>query len=139
MSDQPILSILHISDFHYSKRKWREQEIVIEALVADLEALCIGHRRPDVIIFTGDLVNGAATDSHCDAYDRFISPVAIATNCSEERIFIVPGNHDASQAVVDANKDIHTLWREKSKDMSAINAMFEAGDFEEIAKKKFQQ
>lgn len=139
MPDHSLLSILHISDFHYSSRKWREQEIVVDALVADLETLCVGHRRPDVVMFTGDLVNGAATDSHCDAYDRFISRVASATKCSEERIFIVPGNHDVSQAVVGANKKIHIEWREKSKDMGVINAMFDAGDFDEIATKKFEQ
>jgi len=57
MSNGTLLSILHVSDFHFTRRRAREQKIIVDALVADLETLCIGHRKPDLIIFTGDLVN----------------------------------------------------------------------------------
>ena len=57
MSDSDLITILHLSDFHYSKRKSREQGIVVDALIDDLKGLCIGHRKPDLILFTGDLVH----------------------------------------------------------------------------------
>lgn len=46
MADQSLLTILHVSDFHFSKRKQREQGIIVDALVKDLASLCIGHRKP---------------------------------------------------------------------------------------------
>ena len=69
MPDASLLSILHISDFHFAKRKQRDQFVVVDALVKDLEALCIGHRRPDLVMFTGDLVNAGGEDRHEEAYD----------------------------------------------------------------------
>ena len=82
MKDYALLSILHISDFHYSKRQLREQEIVVDALINDLVNLCIGHRRPDLILFTGDLVQAGGTDSHEEAYDALLDRVAAASESS---------------------------------------------------------
>lgn len=137
MPDQSLLTILHVSDFHYSKKKWREQEIVIEALEADLSQLCIGHRRPDIIIFTGDMVNHGGSDSHAEAYDNFIARVSAATGCSDERIFIVPGNHDASQEFVETTLVEHGDWRDKSGLMSEINSLYDSGKFDEFVDIKF--
>lgn len=137
MDNDSILTILHISDFHYSKKKWREQDIVIDAFVSDLKTLCVGHRRPDIIVFTGDLVNMAGIDSHDEAFDRFISRVTVATGCGEERIFIVPGNHDAAQTIVEAHKDEHAQWREQYNNMSAMNASYDAGIFDDVIAEKF--
>ena len=62
MAENSLFTILHISDFHSSSRKRREQQIVVDALIADLEKLCIGHRKPDVVIFSGDLVEVGGVD-----------------------------------------------------------------------------
>jgi predicted MPP superfamily phosphohydrolase len=137
MPDQSLLTVLHLSDFHHTRRKFREQEIVVNALVADLETLCIGHRRPDVIIFTGDLVNAAGSDSHLEAYDRFIAKIAAVTNCSAERIFIAPGNHDASQDFVTRSLVEHDRWRGAANDMAKVNAMYDANEFADISNEKF--
>lgn len=137
MPDPSLISILHISDFHFTKRRLRDQEIVVDALIKDLETLCIGHRRPDVVMFTGDLVNAGGVDRHDEAYDLLFSRVSSATGCSDERIFIVPGNHDVSQKVVEETRDEHLDWREKSSDMTALNALFDSGAFTEIAGRKF--
>ncbi len=137
MSEVSLLSILHISDFHFTRRKLREQQIVVDALIKDLETLCIGHRRPDLVVFTGDLVQRGGVDSHEDAYDCLLSRVAQATGCSDERIFIVPGNHDLARGVIDVSVDTHREWRAAAGDMDAINSMYEAGAFEDVGKTKF--
>ncbi|MEQ9445296.1 MAG: metallophosphoesterase, partial [Rhodospirillaceae bacterium] len=137
MSVPIINTILHLSDFHYSKRKIREQEIVIDALVKDLETICIGHRKPDLVVFTGDLVRAAGSDCHLEAYDFFISRVSSATGCSDERIFIVPGNHDADRGVVEANSSLHEQWRKQSSDLDSINKLFEEGVLDSVIKQKF--
>lgn len=135
MNNNSILSILHLSDFHYSKKKYREQEIVLDALANDLESLCLGHRKPDLIYFTGDLVNAGGLDSHEEAYDRFISRMASATGCAEERIFVLPGNHDLNQNFVETNVLDQVRWRSLANDMAALNAAYESGEFSELLNK----
>jgi len=137
MSESTTLTVLHISDFHYTKRRARDQKIVIDALVKDLESICIGHRQPDLVLFTGDLVDRAGLDSHSESYDSIIGRIGAATKCSDERIFIAPGNHDAQRAIVEANLSEHTHWRNSSNDMEAINELFEQGAFVDVAAAKF--
>lgn len=140
MNEPHLLSILHISDFHYAKRKHKEQAIIVDALVADLKTLCIGHRKPDLIVFTGDLVQAAGVDSHDDAYDVLIDRVSKATGCSDERIFIVPGNHDLSWTGLDAHAEEHRSWRDvlgTAQEMSQLNQWFEEGAFNTPANSKF--
>lgn len=139
MPENSLLSLLHVSDFHSSKRKSRDQEIVVDALVHDLEGLCIGHRRPDLILFTGDLVHAAGVDSHLNAYDAFLTKIAAATGCGEERIFMAPGNHDAMQAFVKEKEEEHREWREKANDMGHINAMYEGSVFDGVSDEKFKE
>lgn len=137
MSETSLLSILHISDFHFTKRKNREQKIVVDALIKDLEDLCIGHRRPDIVMFTGDLVNGGGVDSHAEAYDFLLARVAKAAGVSDDRLFIVPGNHDLARSEVNLNKEAHRDWRTAAGDMDAVNSFYEAKAFDELGARKF--
>lgn len=137
MSKASLLSILHISDFHYSKRKEREQKIVVDALISDLESLCIGHRKPDLVVFTGDLVQAAGSDRHDEAYDFLLSRVTKATGCSDERLFIVPGNHDLARTTVSETLNEHNSWRTASNDMDKINSLYLEGAFKDIGARKF--
>lgn len=137
MPDASLLSILHISDFHFAKRKQRDQLVVVDALVKDLETLCIGHRRPDLVMFTGDLVNAGGEDRHEEAYDFLLTRVAEATGCSDDRTFIVPGNHDLSRKVVGETIDLHREWRSNATDMAVLNKMYAEEAFAEVGRRKF--
>lgn len=140
MSENSLLSILHISDFHFSKRKAREQGIVVDALIKDLKTLCIGHRKPDLIVFTGDLVQAAGVDGHDDAYDFLIDRVSKGTGCSDERIFIVPGNHDLAWSALDSFASEHREWRAvlgTDEEMSKFNELYEGGAFDAAVNRKF--
>ena len=136
MPDASLLSVLHISDFHFAKRKERDQLVVVDALVKDLEALCIGHRRPDIVMFTGDLVNAGGVDRHEEAYDFLLARVAAATGCSDDRMFIVPGNHDVSRTVVGETIDVHRDWRSKACDMSILNTRYADDAFADVGRTK---
>ncbi|MCW0180496.1 MAG: metallophosphoesterase, partial [Zavarzinia sp.] len=137
MTPPSILTILHLSDFHYTKRKRQDQKIVVDALVKDLENLCIGHRRPDIIVFTGDLVNAGEEDSHEEAYDFLLSRIAQATKCSDERIYIIPGNHDLSRRIVKETATEHHEWRENCGKMDQLNNFYADPSFSEIIRRKF--
>ena len=140
MSDQTLFTILHISDFHFSKRKQREQGLIVDALEKDLKTLCIGHRKPDLIVFTGDLVQAAGTDLHDDAYDFLIDRVSKATRCSDERIFVVPGNHDLSLAGLEKYKAETREWRSiigSNEETQRFNELYESKSFEASINEKF--
>ena len=82
-------------------------------------------------------MNWGGVDSHDGAYDFLLARVAGATGCSDERIFIAPGNHDLSQAIVTDSKAAHEEWRAAAGDANAMNSLFEDNAFEEIFQKKF--
>ncbi len=141
MSDPDLITILHLSDFHYSQRKAREQEIVVDALLEDLKKQCIGHRKPDLILFTGDLVQAAGVDHHDDAYDFFVERVSKATGTSDDRIFLTPGNHDLSRSVTENAADELNVWRADlgaAGELDAVNRRFVAGEYDFLAKEKFK-
>lgn len=135
MPDHAIMSILHLSDLHFTRRHSVDQKVVVDALIGDLYKLCVGHRRPDLVIFTGDLVQAGGTDSHEEAYDFFFSRISEATGCSDERIFIVPGNHDVAQSVVAATKSELTEWRKKGHD--GLADIYKSEDFNSVLQRKF--
>lgn len=140
MTDPDLITILHISDFHYAHRKAREQGIVVDALIDDLEKLCIGHRQPDLILFTGDLVQAAGVDPHDEAYDFFIERISKATGTSDDRIFLTPGNHDLSREVTEDAAETHREWRSDLGDddeMARLNQRFDAGGYDELTREKF--
>ena len=140
MSDQSLFTILHISDFHFSKRRHRDQTIIVDALIADLKSLCIGHRKPDLIVFTGDLVQAAGTDLHNDAYDFLIDRVSNATGCSDERIFVAPGNHDLSWTGVEKFADVTREWRSiigTPKEADRLNELYDNDAFTDAVNEKF--
>lgn len=140
MADASLLTILHISDFHYSFKKRREQEIVVDALIRDLETLCVGHHKPDLVLFTGDLVQAAGVDLHSDAYDFLLDRVSKATGCSDERLFITPGNHDLSWKGLEQHADETSEWRSllgTPDEMDKLNALHERRAFDTAVAAKF--
>lgn len=134
--DLDIITILHISDFHYSKTKLRDQKIIVDALIRDVQEKCVGYRKPDILLFTGDLVQAAGIDRHDDAYDFMLSRVSNAVGLSDERVFIAPGNHDVETNVVDENLDAHKKWRNSTNE--ELNAHYDQGHFKEIISNKFK-
>ena len=140
MSESTLLTLLHISDFHFSKRRQREQDIVVNALVDDLKTLCIGHRKPDLIMFTGDLVNAAGSDFHDEAYDFLIDKVSKASGCSDERIFITPGNHDLSWTGLEKFGDATREWRSlvgTPAEVARLNDLYTQKAFDAAVSAKF--
>jgi len=136
-TEDSIFSILHISDFHFSEKKYREQKIIVEALERDVRKLCVGHRQPAFVVFTGDLVNAGGVDSHLSAYDNFISIIANAANCSDERTILVPGNHDLDRGIVEKNAQELKDWRQKSVDRDSLNRLYSDGLITNSVQDKF--
>jgi 3',5'-cyclic AMP phosphodiesterase CpdA len=105
--NRPI-NILHLTDFHYSKRHEADQRIIVDALLADIVKLSDGALKPDLIVFSGDLVDRADEPSvydHC--YDALIDPLMKAARCGESRVIFTAGNHDIQRSAVHQQRHRH--------------------------------
>lgn len=60
-----------------------------------------------------------------------------ATGCSDERLFLAPGNHDLSRDYVARFEADHRDWRGQSNDMDKVNEAFACGTFDAVADAKF--
>lgn len=112
---------------------------MVNALVKDLTTLCVGHRKPDLIVFSGDLVHAAGVDSHEEAYDVLIDRVSKATGVSDARLFLSPGNHDAATSAVEKHAADTKEWREivASGGIARLNELYEAKSFDGALLEKF--
>jgi hypothetical protein len=90
------LRILHISDLHYTNGGDSDADIVVTALVNDLNELCASDDAAcNLMVFSGDLVfSGCSLEDFTACYDKVLLPIAEAAKIQPERIFVTPGNHD---------------------------------------------
>lgn len=91
-------------------------------------------------MFTGDLVQAAGIDRHVDAYDFLLDRVSKVTGCSDERIFIAPGNHDLSWAGLEKFADKTREWRSflgNPDETKIFNSLYESSAFDDAVREKF--
>lgn len=101
------VNLLHVGDLHIQQSDLFEKDIVLEAFLKDVEILSKTGLKPDVIIFTGDLVQAGDEVKDFElALDHFLFPLCEQTDCSFERIFFTQGNHDLQRAIVENNKTL---------------------------------
>ena len=91
-----VVTILHLSDLHFSTKWDFKQNPVIQAFLKDVASNETIRRRPNLIIFSGDIVNNP---DEKDVYLRlveFIDATMKATGIHERHLVFCPGNHDVS-------------------------------------------
>jgi predicted MPP superfamily phosphohydrolase len=120
------MRILHISDFHYRlNRNQYEQEKIVDKLVENLKS----REKPDLVFFTGDLVNGGTNKVDFNhANDLLLERLKSNLGLKTEQFFLCPGNHDVnreecSEAIiaffddkVSNNDDLNKYYIKKGKD-----------------------
>ncbi len=133
-------NILHLSDIHLSRDVISDynQSVVLKALEEDLKRLCSGRLRPDLVIFSGDLVYAADQhDSHLIFYDKVIDPISKITGCSESRIILCPGNHDAHRSYISKNIHLRRSFSETMGDRNSTNELYLQGKISEYVENSF--
>ena len=102
------INIVHLSDLHLQTEgvPGFNQRRILDALTKDLEQLSEGEFRPDVLVFSGDVVAAGDDDAYDDA-SNVLDQIISAANLTREHALVVPGNHDARQS--QALKDRHLL------------------------------
>ena len=113
------LRILHLSDIHYPGKSEADIKIVLGALIARLGLI---ERKPDIAIFSGDLVyRGSEKSQFVAAKKHFLDQVRLACGLDETKLFLCPGNHDINRPVVEKSGYIETGLLKTLTDRSAIN------------------
>ena len=122
------LSILHLSDLHWSPSRHTDLKIVVDALLADVELLKKNEGlEPDIIVFSGDLAQGGDDISWLQGgYENLIQRLIDQTGVSSENVFIAPGNHDISREDVRRIPTIQDGLKTKLIDTDSINWFLDA-------------
>ena len=89
---------LHLSDFHLQASLGWSQDIVLDTLLKDIRARYGGERTPDLLFITGDIAFSGRSEEYARA-EEFIGELRTATSVSQERLFVVPGNHDIDRDI----------------------------------------
>lgn len=100
------LTIMHISDLHYSKIKEKEISFIRDAVISDIDNFVLENKlKPNFIIFSGDLLFKPDQDIESinefnNSYDFFIQPILEKLNLTNNEIFITAGNHDVNRSIL---------------------------------------
>lgn len=115
------LTIVHISDAHWSDSKQDSENGIVEALLADLSELSERRIIPDAVIFSGDLVQaGEQSDVFARATVAVFDPILSHLSLQRDRLFVCPGNHDISRAVAREQSVIEDGLKSRLKSQDAL-------------------
>jgi 3',5'-cyclic AMP phosphodiesterase CpdA len=94
------LTWLHLSDLHFRAETSYDENIVLRALLRDVEER-IGRDglHPDFVAVTGDIAFSGRPDQYTLARS-FLDDLLAATGLGKDRLFLVPGNHDVDRSKV---------------------------------------
>ena len=124
MTPSDTLTILHLSDLHWSEENSKDQDIVITALLADIARLRAEGLVPDIVVFSGDLVqSGDDSASFTKVTNAFVRPITQTT--SPAPLFICPGNHDISRKAVREAPFIETGLKADLTSVDKVNRLID--------------
>jgi formylglycine-generating enzyme required for sulfatase activity/predicted MPP superfamily phosphohydrolase len=92
---------LHLSDLHFragERHAW-DEDIVLRALLDDVQARIENGLTPDVILVSGDIAFQSAPEEYALA-GQFFDELLKATGLPKTRLFTVPGNHDVDRQAI---------------------------------------
>lgn len=113
-----VVSILRLSDSHilaHASADEARQVVVIRHLAADFARLHRAFGAPDLVLITGDLAQAGEDEEYEEVNRSLIQTIMHAFGISKNRIYLVPGNHDANDKLANAYDNglkIHDKHRE---------------------------
>ena len=90
------LTWLHLSDWHQRGKDF-DRDVVQNALIVDITnwaKIDAELARIDFLVFSGDVAFAGQAEEYEAAIRNLFTPVLEAAGLSQDRLFIVPGNHD---------------------------------------------
>ena len=89
--------ILHLSDLHFRPGDPDDRDSSGRALLRSVEELREAGAAPELVLVSGDLVQGGEAAAY-PVVGRFFDRLRDAAGLERERILCVPGNHDVDRA-----------------------------------------
>jgi 3',5'-cyclic AMP phosphodiesterase CpdA len=95
----PPIRFLHLSDIHFKTgaAKTYDRSRVLQGLLERLRK-DRNQSQLDLVFFTGDLAFAGASEEYLVAVE-FLGKLLEVTGIDRERLFVVPGNHDADRKI----------------------------------------
>ncbi|MGD9162405.1 MAG: SUMF1/EgtB/PvdO family nonheme iron enzyme [Desulfobacteraceae bacterium] len=90
------LQILHLSDLHISTDSNFDRSLVLDPLIDRVKKDRKDGIKPELVIVTGDIAFKGIKEEYDEA-KIFFADLLEAMKLPEERLFIVPGNHDVNR------------------------------------------
>ena len=138
MLSKQRINVLHISDLHYDANRSYDQDRVLQAFLNDLEKISNTEMKPDIAVFSGDLVNnGDCFRSYSGVLDNVIMPIMEIANLDENYIFIAAGNHDVQRTAVKSDRNTYDGILENLVDRDSLNSHYFSRNDTSLIQKKF--
>lgn len=116
--------ILHISDLHINTEENFDRSVVLDPLIKRVEEDLINGLRPEIVIVTGDIACKGIKPEYEEA-KKFFDDLLSKLKLSNDRLFIVPGNHDVYR------KKYRPTEISSYKNMKELNDELENEDYRE--------
>ncbi len=116
-----MIRFLQISDIHFTEQSGNDDENAQMKFkfLEDIEECSRIKGQIDYILICGD-VAFAGTESEYKVAKDFISQICDNTKCSEDRVFMVPGNHDKKRDVYPKTREMLRESLLKGKNTKSI-------------------
>lgn len=134
------VNLVHISDLHLhaaDETGRYNQDLIIDALSADLSGLRDSPSQPDYIVFSGDLVQAADARTYKDAV-AILSYLAEVSGLDDNKVFIIPGNHDASREAIGPRIPDLLKHRAQCENIDNLNSLARSPSFANYASEVFK-
>lgn len=129
-----MLSILHISDLHFSAKNDEQTNFIRRAFFKDLSTTLTTYGRPGALVFSGDIAHDPdEADVYVKLIDHFIYPLERATGVPASRMVFCPGNHDVSLSKL---RDLSLLREGLFKvahDPNAVSSLYSQSKIDDYA------
>jgi len=136
-SSGDALRILHLSDFHFSKKRAWDADPVLASLHRDVATLVAQGLPLDLVAITGDVSDRGTEDELAMARAWIRDRLLPSARLSPDALVMVPGNHDVDRSAVKKVVQAAQLDLLRGESQEAIAAVLSDDDERALFLKRF--
>lgn len=118
------MEILHLSDLHFQRGNAGQHNLLTDALLKDIDKLS---GKPELIVFSGDLVHNPDDEDIYLALSDYIENILLACGLTESSLVLCPGNHDVSHKAIKSNTLEYDALKGSRGDQAYIEKLYSEG------------
>lgn len=132
------LTWLHLTDWHQGRHPDFDRDMVLRALLKDIEnraAIDPSLEKIDFLFFSGDLAFSGQKSQYDSVISNLLEPIQKLLNIPKDQIITIPGNHDIDRKKIDyIPPKLHAPFASRV----TLNEILQDKDFKELSKKPFE-